>query len=75
VSARKELRKKLNCKSFDWYLKNIFPELFIPGDALANGEASLSQTNCHKLYYWSFCSLLRIFHMNYQINLFLVEKS
>ena len=40
VSARKELRKRLNCKSFDWYLKNIFPELFNPGDAVASGEVS-----------------------------------
>ncbi|XP_064648312.1 polypeptide N-acetylgalactosaminyltransferase 5-like isoform X2 [Lineus longissimus] len=38
VSARKALRKKLGCKSFDWYVKNIYPELFIPGESLAKGE-------------------------------------
>ncbi|XP_022240384.1 putative polypeptide N-acetylgalactosaminyltransferase 9 [Limulus polyphemus] len=38
ISSRKELRKQLKCKSFDWYIKNVYPELFVPGDAVASGE-------------------------------------
>lgn len=38
IESRKELRKKLQCKSFEWYLKTIYPELFIPGEAVASGE-------------------------------------
>jgi len=40
ISSRQELRKKLGCKSFKWYLDNIYPELFIPGEAVASGEVS-----------------------------------
>ncbi|KAI1288152.1 putative polypeptide N-acetylgalactosaminyltransferase 9 [Halotydeus destructor] len=38
ISDRLELRKNLQCKSFDWYIKTIYPELFIPGEAVASGE-------------------------------------
>ncbi|XP_032572990.1 putative polypeptide N-acetylgalactosaminyltransferase 9 isoform X2 [Drosophila sechellia] len=38
VSDRRKLRNDLKCKSFKWYLDNIYPELFIPGDSVAHGE-------------------------------------
>ncbi|VDM31015.1 unnamed protein product [Hydatigera taeniaeformis] len=40
VSDRKKILKDLNCKSFKWFIDNIYPELFIPGDSIASGEVS-----------------------------------
>lgn len=30
VSAQMEIKKKLQCKDFDWYLQNVYPELPVP---------------------------------------------
>ncbi|EDV26244.1 uncharacterized protein TRIADDRAFT_22839 [Trichoplax adhaerens] len=39
ISKRIELRKKLKCKSFDWYLKNVFTDVQYPDMIfLAKGE-------------------------------------
>lgn len=38
ITDRLNLRKSINCHSFKWYIDNIYPELFVPGDAVASGE-------------------------------------
>ena len=39
TSERVELRKKLQCKSFDWFLKHVYPELPLPNENLWHGGA------------------------------------
>ncbi|XP_039219757.1 probable polypeptide N-acetylgalactosaminyltransferase 8 isoform X2 [Crotalus tigris] len=48
ISSRKELRKRLNCKSFDWYIKNVYPNLVPQVNIVGYGPMKnpLSEENC-----------------------------
>ena len=39
ISDRVALRNNLKCKSFEWYLKNVYPELPLPNENLVYGGA------------------------------------
>ncbi|XP_055343923.1 polypeptide N-acetylgalactosaminyltransferase 13-like [Paramacrobiotus metropolitanus] len=45
ISERLALRKKLNCKSFRWYLENIYPEAIVPLDYHSIGEVRNPKSN------------------------------
>lgn len=45
VTERKKLREGLQCKTFRWYLENIYPESPIPIDFLSIGQIRNSQLN------------------------------
>ncbi|XP_045170575.1 polypeptide N-acetylgalactosaminyltransferase 5-like [Mercenaria mercenaria] len=38
ISERTELRRQLKCMSFQWYIDNVYPGLYVPGRALLLGE-------------------------------------
>lgn len=46
IKERKNLREKLKCKSFKWYLDNVYPEKFIPDENVqAFGRVQVQKGN------------------------------
>ncbi|RUS72067.1 hypothetical protein EGW08_020172 [Elysia chlorotica] len=47
VTHRKELRERLKCKSFEWYIRNVYPNIVIPSNMKYAGViSSLAQPKC-----------------------------
>lgn len=42
MTERINMRQKLECKSFKWYLQNIYPESHIPIDYKSLGRVRIS---------------------------------
>jgi polypeptide N-acetylgalactosaminyltransferase len=58
VSERHALRSRLKCKSFDWYLRNVYPDQFRPDEVLYFGKV-LSQLRYHTIFKFKFYSIFR----------------
>ncbi|XP_014060695.1 polypeptide N-acetylgalactosaminyltransferase 14 [Salmo salar] len=46
IHGREELRKILKCKSFKWYLDNVYPELKVPDDSDSKSGMIRQRQNC-----------------------------
>ncbi|MBN3306206.1 GLT14 acetylgalactosaminyltransferase, partial [Amia calva] len=46
IQNRLELRKSLKCKSFQWYLDNVYPELKIPDESDSKSGVIKQRQNC-----------------------------
>lgn len=55
VSERLALRKRLQCRSFRWYLEHVYPEMRIYNNTITYGEVRYSLTGLLKIltiFFW-----------------------
>jgi len=45
ISEPMKIRHSLECQSMDWFVKNVFPDMYIPRDIIAEGLLVSEQTN------------------------------
>ncbi|KAK9722346.1 N-terminal domain of galactosyltransferase [Popillia japonica] len=52
ITSRLQLRKDLKCHDFDWYLKNVYPEMILPSDDTAKLKSKWAALEQDKFQPW-----------------------